>query len=304
MIWWNTNTQVLLEKYFSMCMSLDKVPFPFLLVSGPAYIGKTTCLIDYIHQLLWKHLATDFLALYDLTRELQSPQRIKVDVPTKDQILIHDEQEYLNFWTRDIVSWLALAPVGKYKVVFIENIERMTLQAANAFLKTIEEPLPGRLIIATTSQKDQLLDTIRSRAFIATMHMPSHTQSIQALKKVYPQYSQEQYRFILSLAWGRIGYARYFLDNNHDNLEEKSALFEQLLSMATKKQVGSVVNMYKLLQILSKCMHSNQLFEAILYALGIVWAYDAMWPWIHYKSLLSRNIQDDTVLFACALAYA
>ena len=50
------------------------------------------------------------------------------------------------------------------KVVLLENIERMTTEAANAFLKTCEEPLPRRLIIATTSHSSQLLDTIVSRA--------------------------------------------------------------------------------------------------------------------------------------------
>jgi DNA polymerase III gamma/tau subunit len=42
----------------------------------------------------------------------------------------------------------------------------MSIGAANALLKTWEEPLANRIIIATTSNKSALLDTILSRAFV------------------------------------------------------------------------------------------------------------------------------------------
>jgi DNA polymerase-3 subunit delta' len=46
----------------------------------------------------------------------------------------------------------------------IEDIERMSRGAVNALLKAMEEPLPGRKIIATTSNKESLIATILSRA--------------------------------------------------------------------------------------------------------------------------------------------
>lgn len=67
---------------------------------------------------------------------------------------------------RQVNDRLALAPAGSYKVVYLENIERMTGSAANALLKSLEEPLPKRVIIASTSNYKQLLDTIISRALI------------------------------------------------------------------------------------------------------------------------------------------
>jgi len=42
----------------------------------------------------------------------------------------------------------------------------MTTSAANALLKSLEEPLPGRVIIASTTNYKKLLDTIISRALI------------------------------------------------------------------------------------------------------------------------------------------
>ncbi|AQQ01625.1 DNA polymerase III subunit delta' [Pseudoalteromonas aliena] len=49
------------------------------------------------------------------------------------------------------------------KVVVIENCEKMTTAAANALLKTLEEPSNSRFLILTTSQAAQLPATILSR---------------------------------------------------------------------------------------------------------------------------------------------
>lgn len=52
---------------------------------------------------------------------------------------------------------------ANYKIFIIENAELMTVQAANAFLKTLEEPPNDSIIILTTSKPNSLLPTILSR---------------------------------------------------------------------------------------------------------------------------------------------
>lgn len=66
--------------------------------------------------------------------------------------------------SREIVSKLSLnAFMGGHKILVIWMPEKMNAQAANALLKTLEEP-PGRtLILAVTSQPDAILPTILSR---------------------------------------------------------------------------------------------------------------------------------------------
>lgn len=49
------------------------------------------------------------------------------------------------------------------KVAVIENCEKMTMAAANALLKTLEEPSNSRFLLLTTSQAAQLPATILSR---------------------------------------------------------------------------------------------------------------------------------------------
>jgi DNA polymerase-3 subunit delta' len=50
-----------------------------------------------------------------------------------------------------------------YKVCLIDGAEKMNLAAANALLKTLEEPRPQTLLILLTSTPDAVLPTIRSR---------------------------------------------------------------------------------------------------------------------------------------------
>jgi len=52
---------------------------------------------------------------------------------------------------------------GSRKVAVIRDADRLMPQAANAFLKTLEEPPPGSLLLLTTELPEALLDTIRSR---------------------------------------------------------------------------------------------------------------------------------------------
>jgi DNA polymerase-3 subunit delta' len=55
------------------------------------------------------------------------------------------------------------APAGKTKVGVIVEADRMGREASNAFLKTLEEPPAGSLLLLLTSHPEQLLDTILSR---------------------------------------------------------------------------------------------------------------------------------------------
>ncbi len=52
---------------------------------------------------------------------------------------------------------------GRGKACLIDSAEQMTHEAANALLKTLEEPSAGTLIILISSQPERLLETIRSR---------------------------------------------------------------------------------------------------------------------------------------------
>lgn len=58
---------------------------------------------------------------------------------------------------------------GARKVALIHDADRMMPQAANAFLKTLEEPPTGSLLLLTTTLPEALLETIRSRCIALSL---------------------------------------------------------------------------------------------------------------------------------------
>ncbi|MGC9315156.1 MAG: ATP-binding protein, partial [bacterium] len=83
---------------------------------------------------------------------------------------------------RAISEWLALAPTspgGRWAI--IRDADAMTIEAANAFLKTLEEPPEDSHIILTSSSPDYLLPTIRSRAQPISFARMDRNQIVQIL---------------------------------------------------------------------------------------------------------------------------
>ena len=65
---------------------------------------------------------------------------------------------------RDLVRDLALMPVeGGARVAIVTAADRMTEDGQSAFLKTLEEPPAGAVLILTAADEERLLPTIRSR---------------------------------------------------------------------------------------------------------------------------------------------
>lgn len=64
---------------------------------------------------------------------------------------------------RNLQSDIVIKPHRKYKIYIIDKCEKMTVEAQNALLKTLEEPPEYAIIILVTNNKESLLPTIRSR---------------------------------------------------------------------------------------------------------------------------------------------
>ena len=67
---------------------------------------------------------------------------------------------------RKLQTDIIIKPHSKYKIYVINEAEKMTVEAQNALLKTLEEPPPYAIMILVTSNKEALLDTIKSRCEI------------------------------------------------------------------------------------------------------------------------------------------
>jgi DNA polymerase III subunit delta' len=65
---------------------------------------------------------------------------------------------------RDLMHEIHLRPnEAEYKVAVIEAADRLNVQAANAFLKTLEEPPAKSILILLTTEPQRIMETILSR---------------------------------------------------------------------------------------------------------------------------------------------
>ncbi|MEG1312530.1 MAG: DNA polymerase III subunit delta' C-terminal domain-containing protein [Romboutsia sp.] len=67
---------------------------------------------------------------------------------------------------RKLQTDIIIKPHKDYKIYIINEAEKMTIEAQNALLKTLEEPPEYAIIILITSNKEALLATIKSRCEI------------------------------------------------------------------------------------------------------------------------------------------
>ena len=89
---------------------------------------------------------------------------------------------------------------GPYKVYLMEEAEKMTVQAQNALLKTLEEPPEYGVIILMTSSLEALLPTIQSRCVLLNMR-PVRDELVQ--KYLMEQLQVPDYRAKLCTAFAR-----------------------------------------------------------------------------------------------------
>ena len=96
-----------------------------------------------------------------------------------------DGKVYNDIGMRDVVYRLQKSSANGKKILLLENIERMTNAAANAFLKAAEEPLPGTVIVANRyTQSRKLWKLSASRAIT----IPFQNLTLQEME----QYSNGQ----------------------------------------------------------------------------------------------------------------
>lgn len=84
-------------------------------------------------------------------------------------------QGYLIEQIREIISGVALAPVrAQGKVYILDRVDLLGVSAANAFLKTLEEPMPGVTFILLGRTREGVLPTIVSRCQVVPFrHIPA-----------------------------------------------------------------------------------------------------------------------------------
>jgi DNA polymerase-3 subunit delta' len=172
---------------------------------------------------------------------------------------------------RELLTRTAWAPsMGGWRVVVMEDADRLTESAANALLKAIEEPGLRTVWLLCAPTLHDILPTIRSRCRHIQLHTPSNHEVSQFLVTKH-QIAPKMADFAARVSQGHIGRARH-LATNEAVRNRRSAI------LAIPSQLTSISNAFaaaaKLVEIANEesSAISEQLddkeYEALSTALG------------------------------------
>mgnify|MGYP000009706050 CR=1 FL=1 len=160
---------------------------------------------------------------------------------------------------------------GPYKVYLMEEAEKMTVQAQNALLKTLEEPPEYGVIILMTSSLEALLPTIQSRCVLLNMR-PVRDELVQ--KYLMEQLQVPDYRAKLCTAFvrGNIGQAKLLASSeDFDRVREEAVTLLKYinemeiteLAAAVRKITEYQLDMTDYLDIISVWYRDVLMFKAM-----------------------------------------
>ena len=144
---------------------------------------------------------------------------------------------------RELLTRVAWAPsMGGWRVVVMEDADRLTESAANALLKAIEEPGTRTVWLLCAPTLHDVLPTIRSRC----RHLQLRTASIEAVTQVLikrDKISPTMADFAARVSQGHIGRAKYFATNEsvRSNRKVIMQLPLQLSSLAAAFQAAQTL---------------------------------------------------------------
>src|SRR6266516_1073832 len=202
------------------------------LFTGPERIGKTLLAQRFAQTLLCTGGADPHVAPQNPCNACLSCRKVlhgnHPDVhyiarpPDKQFILIEQVRELQSDAARKTLE-------GRRNIFIVQDMQEMNVQAANCFLKTLEEPEPDVVLLLTTHDPGLLLPTILSRVQQVPMQLLTTMQVKTALEQRW-QVEPEEAALIAALAAGRMGWAVQAVEDE-DMLVERQAQLETLTKL-------------------------------------------------------------------------
>ena len=198
----------------------NRIPSAYLF-AGESGIGKKLTAINLAKTLNCLRQQTTPIDCCD-----ECPSCKKIDSRTHPDFLMTapEKGEIRVDEIRMIEEVISLAPYeGKRKVVIVDDAETMNPSAANAFLKTLEEPPPQSIIILISASPDRLPETIRSRCSrinFSPLAPEQCKEVIRAIDNQDTEITDSQLSTLSRLSMGRPGLAI-----SSDLMEERDWFF-------------------------------------------------------------------------------
>lgn len=134
---------------------------------------------------------------------------------------------------------LSLSPyAGARRVAIVDAADTLRAEAANAFLKTLEEPPPGSVIVLLAEREERLPETVLSRCQRVAFRPLPRATVLQALRERGETPAQAE--AIAAAAGGRIGWALRALADP-SLLAERAQMLDEVVRLAHAGRVERFV---------------------------------------------------------------
>ena len=134
------------------------------LITGPPGSGRSNLAFAFATALLSPTSAGDPA----VQRQVEARTHPDLAVLSTDRVIISIEE------VRQLVATSQFSPsVGRFRVVIIEDADRMTERTSNVLLKALEEPPPRTVWILCAPSEADLIPTIRSRVRTVQLRVPA-----------------------------------------------------------------------------------------------------------------------------------
>lgn len=171
------------------------------------------------------------------------PDIIRVTHEKPNTISVDDVRTQIN-------SDVAIKPYsGPYKIYIVNEAEKMTQQAQNALLKTLEEPPEYAVILLLTTNMNSLLPTILSRCVVLSMK-PVRDELVREYLMREIQIPDYKAQVCVAFARGNIGKAKMLATSEEfENVKEEAiTLLKYIQDMELNEVMAAIkkINDYKM----------------------------------------------------------